>query len=198
MSPIRNNHGAMPLWLKILLGVVAAGILGIIGISVFVFNAVKDMQTTDPAKVAVMVKDIAEISDPLPGTFKWQMGMNMKVMQLVTAESTDKQVVMLMTIPTAEADAQSILDQESSRSKRRFSSNARMLSVDKKGTETVGGLPLCWELGTMEKDGKQSKGFLGVVVNKPKSKTIMVIGLQPTGDYNLPETQQFLAGIKAF
>jgi len=197
MSPIRNNRGAVPLWVKILLGVVVVGILGIVAVCFLLFNTVKDMMAMDPVKVAAMAQDVAVMSDPLPGSFKWKMGMNMKVMELVSAEATDGQVIMLMTLPTADKDAQSMID-GSTEQKKYGASSARMVSVDQKGTQNVGGLPMSWELGTMEKDGKQSKGFIGAVVNKPKSKTVMVIGVQPTGEYNLPETKRFLSGIQSF
>ena len=197
-TPIRNNHGAVPMWVKVVLGVVVVGFLVVVGLCFMAFNAVKDMMATEPAKVAAMSKDIAVISDPLPGGFTWQMGMNMKVMQLVSAQSPDKQVIMLMTIPTAEKDAQAMLDESTTHPKTYGSSTARMVSVDQKGTQNVGGLPMAWELGTLEKDGKQSKGYIGVVVDKPKSKTIMIIGVQPTGEYNLVETKRFLGGIQSF
>jgi len=198
MRPIRNNRGAVPTWVKILLAVLAVGFLGFVAICYIGFNAVKDMMAMDPAKVAAMSKDVAVISDPLPGNFKWKMGMNMKVVEILSAEAADGQVMMLITVPTAEKDAETMMHESTAGSKY-GNQGAKMVSVDEKGTETVGGLSMPWELGTVEaKDGKQSKGFIGAVVIKPKSKTVMVIGVQPKGTYNLPETKQFLKGIQSF
>jgi hypothetical protein len=101
-----------------------------------------------------------------------------------------------MSAASAKEDAQAILDGPTQR--KHFGSSARMVSVAQKGTETVGGLPMFWQLGTLEKDGKTSEGFLGAVVDKSKPKTVLIIGIQPTGTYNLPETKEFLKSIKSF
>ena len=121
-----------------------------------------------------MSKDILTVSDPLPAGFKWALGMNMKVTEVVSAQASDGQVLMIMSLPTAEKDAQAMLAQ-STEHQNLGGSTARTVSVDTKGTQTVGGQPMAWELGTIEKDGKQSKGFIGVVVDKDKKKTVMIV-----------------------
>lgn len=194
-TSIRNNRGAIPTWAKILLGIVLVGIVGIVALSFVLYNTVKDMGTTDPQKIAAMAKDVAVMSDPLPGNFQWKVGMNMKIMQIVSAKAPDGQTITMMTIPTAKKDAGSILHGTGS---EKTSTPAQITSVEQKGTETVGGLPMMWEQGTIIKDGKQSKGFMGVVINKPKSNTVLIIGEQETGEYNWPETKKFLAGIQSF
>jgi len=184
------------MWVKILLAVLVVGFLGIVAIGYLAISVVKDSVATDPAKVAAMSKDVAVISDPLPGSFKWKMAIDLKVMgKMLSAEASDGQTVMLWGIPTAGKDAQSMMNE----SAKYDPDNTKMVSVDEKGTDTVAGQPMSWELGTIEqKKGKQSKIFIGAVVIKPKSKTVIVIGVQPTGAYNLPETKQFLTGIQSF
>jgi hypothetical protein len=194
------------MWVKILVALLVVGLIGLVVIYYLAVAMVKDLISEDPAKVAAKAKDVAVISDPLPGSFKWKRVIDMRAMgDVLTAEAGDGQAIVLTNTLTAEKDAQTMMHDSS-----HYGLGAKMVSVDEKGTDTVGGQPMQWELGTIDqegaaamfnepvKKGKQCKGFIGVVVIKSKSKTVFVIGVQPTGPYNLPETKQFLSGIQSF
>jgi hypothetical protein len=185
----------MPMWGKILLGIVILGFLGVVGLGFAGYMFFKDSFAVDPAKISTMAEDIATIQQPLPAGFKWSMGTDFKVMKMVIATAPDQQSIILLSVPTAEKSAQDLLGDPSLSS----SSGTTMTDIEKSGTTTVAGLPMEYRLGTIQKkDGSTAKGYMGAVVDKSKHKSMLLIGVQPHGEYNLPETEQFLRGITAF
>jgi hypothetical protein len=191
-TTIRNNRGAMPTWAKVLLGLVIVGFLGIVTIGIAIYVYVTQNFVMDPVKVAAMAKNVATFEEPLPGGWKWGMGMDLQVMKMVIAQAPDQQSLILLSVPSADKSAKDLMHDTTITT----NSRTRMTAIEKTGTETVAGLPMEYELGTIEKDGQQSKGFMGAIVDRDKKKSLFVVGVQPEGEYNLPETQQFLKSIK--
>src|SRR5687768_3339550 len=101
------KKGGMPLWAKILIGLVVLGILGGIaafaGLFFFVSNTIKQAQ--DPAAISRTAAKIATFQEPLPAGYKFVAGLDLMGIDTVVVENdSDKQTLTLISYPKKETD----------------------------------------------------------------------------------------------
>lgn len=202
-----QKKSGLPTWAKILIGIVVGGIvigaIAIGGLVWFVGKTVKE--ASDPVAVARTAKTIADFADPLPAGFKYVLALPLAGINFVTIEhESDKQVVTIVSYPKQEtSDAQQLVDrfyQAGIQSGAEKTAGGKLEDVKVRGTETVGGEPMPYLIGTLaDKGGAKFEGFVGCVLPKGKTKTVIVYGMQPAGTgYNVESTKELLRSIKGF
>lgn len=198
----------LPTWAKVLIGMVVfaiiSGIIAVVGLVYFVQDTVKKAQ--DPAVIAKTAREIAEFTEPLPAGYKFALALDMFGVKTVTVEhDSDKQTLIFMTAPPKEdMDANALVTKLFEAGIKApthpEAAGGRFDKEKSRGTETVGGEPMPYIVGTMsDKSGSKFEGLVGAIVSKPKHKTVIVYGIQP-GDqgYNMETTRTLLKTIKGF
>ena len=196
-----TKKGGFPTWAKILIGIVAVGLVAIVGLVivgvVFFQNVAK--QTQNPAAISKVASNIGEFQSPLPPDYKMTMGINLAGMNVLTVQhNPDGQTIMFMSYPKVDGDAQSVIDGMANKSATMPQSATRIEVVNKRGTEMVGGEDMPYIIGVTSERGVKREALVGCIVPKGKEKTLIVVAAQPTGTYNLKETEDFLTTIKSF
>lgn len=191
----------MPKWVKILLGVLAVGIVLIIGATVAVTMFAGDLmkKASDPAEISKTVNSFADIPQ-LPSGFEYQMQMDFSILKFVSIKHGDDMNLILGVIPLeSQADnAEAIMAQLD----KKQVTGSKDFKVVESGNETVGGENLLYKIGTSEdvKSGNRVPTMLGIVTPKGWSKkAVFVFGTQMSGEnYDMASTKQFLGSIKGF
>jgi len=223
---IRNQYG-MALWLKILLGLFATGLLISVVIGIIAFTVVKDAM--DPKKTKETANKICALSDPLPAPFEYgQMNLSMGGLSLALINNTaSKALYILIKSPHKEGDnAQKAIDKVANGETSLPSANGTVTSSDASGSasskntikvEDKGVLDVADNKmyyvkgkatsqkaaaasGASSTAGMEMDTFFGAVDNKDgnTSTFLMVQETDPTKQLTLDEVKTFTGCIKSF
>ncbi len=191
----------MPKWLKILLGILALGIITVVGLGIAGTMFLGDMMKkgSDPVEISKTVNTFATMPSLPPG-FEWVMGMDLSIIKFASAKHGDDLNIIMGTIPleSGAENAEAIMAQL----EQKQVTGSSDFQVGESGNETVGGETLAYKIGTAvdKKSGSRLPSMLGIIT--PKSwgkKAIFIFGTQVTGDkYDMTSTKQFLSAIQGF
>ena len=201
-----EKTGGLPTWAKVLIGLVAGGmvigILAIVGGVWYFGNMMKQAQ--DPTAIAKTARQIAEFPDPLPQGYQYKLALPIAGINTVAIEhDPDKQMIMFVSYPQNDkSDPKKLIDEvyEKGFSPPGQGGGGKIEEVKSRGTELVGGAEMPYIVGSMtDKSGTKIEGMIGCVVSKDKGKTVLIYGMQPgEGAYRLDVTKDLLKTIKTF
>jgi|GEM_PF-625780 len=223
---IRNQHG-MALWLKIILGLFATGLLISVVIGIIAFTVFKD--ATDPKKTKETANKICTLTDPLAAPFEYgKFNVSMGGLSVALINNTASQALyILIKTPHKEGEtAQEAIDKvakgesslpsangtvTSSEASGSASSKNR-LKVESKGEIDVADSKMYYVSGKATSQKAAPKGssvaiegvevdtFFGAVDNKDgKTSTfLMVQETDPAKKLSIDEVKSFTSCIKSF
>jgi hypothetical protein len=95
-----EERKGLPLWAKILIGVVLFVGIGAVAITWIALSAFKDAgkRAADPASTSKLAHEIVDIDEPLPAGWRYAMNVNMgELMRIATLHNADSTVVVNLT-----------------------------------------------------------------------------------------------------
>ncbi|MBS1993932.1 MAG: hypothetical protein JSS83_25650 [Cyanobacteria bacterium SZAS LIN-3] len=226
-SALRNQHG-MALWIKILLGLFATGLLIAIAIGIITFSVVKDAM--DPKKTQETANKICTLVDPLPAPYEYgKMNVNMGgFMFALINNNSSKGLYFLIKSPRKAKDenAQTAIEKvangesalpsasgtvTSSGSSGSASTKAKM-TVEDKGVLDVAGEKMYYVKGKAASTKTATSGdnassssaeldtFFGGVDSKDGTTAtfLMIQEMDPSKHLTLDDVKNFTGCIKAF
>src|SRR5262249_28675916 len=103
---MKRNQRGLAGWVKVLLAVVIVGFIvcaiAVVGIGSLFMNTAKSMM--DPSKIKEVASQIATFPEPLPGDFKYIMGIDVMGVKTVSMQSAQTgQSLTFMTVPQDKA-----------------------------------------------------------------------------------------------
>jgi len=223
---IRNQYG-LALWVKILLGLFATGLLIAVAIGIIAFTVVKDAM--DPKKTKETANKICALADPLPAPFEYgQMNLSMGGLSLALVNNTaSKALYILIKSPHKEGeDAQKAIDKVANGETSLPSANGTVTSTEASGSASSKNTIKVEDKGVLDvADSKmyyvkgkatsqkaatgatsastgpvQMDTFFGAVDNKDgKTSTfLMVQETDPAKQLTMDEVKTFTGCIKSF
>jgi preprotein translocase subunit YajC len=226
-SALRNQYG-MALWIKILLGLFATGLLIAIAIGIITFTVIKDAM--DPKKTQETANKICTLVDPLPAPYAYgQMNVSMGgfMFALINNKSTNGLYFLIKSPRKAkDENAQSAIEKVANGESALPSANGTVTSsgasgsassktkmtVEDKGTLDVAGEKMYYVKGkaastktASSSDGSSSSGadldtFFGGVDGKDGTTAtfLMIQETDPSKHLTLDDVKTFTGCIKAF
>lgn len=190
----------LPLWAKILIGLVVVGIVGFIAVCVGLWVTFKNTLSLNPEEIQRNASQIAVFEQPLPTGYKYSMGINLMGINTVVVEhQPDQQMIFLICYPKAESDPETMVAKISESGVNTGSTSAKIEKIKEKGKEAVAGETMPYVMGTMSDKNGSHEGLFGCIVPKAKQKTILIYAAEPSGKpYDLAVTEGFLKSIKEF
>ena len=220
---LRNQYGKA-MWLKIILGLFAVGLVIAIVVSVVAFNFFKD--AIDPKKTQQVANKIVTMVDPLPPPYEYgRMNVSMGGFSVALITNTDtKALFILMQSPRKDSatGAKKLIDQIATgeatipdargggMSVSGAGAGKNTMQVENKGELDVGGTTVHYVLGKAsssrvhtaaagEAAVKSMDTFFGAADPKDDKITTVIIGQQedPTKHLTMDEVKSFFATIKS-
>ncbi|MBU6453616.1 MAG: hypothetical protein KGS72_17690 [Cyanobacteria bacterium REEB67] len=217
---LRNQHG-LALWLKIVIGLFATGLVIAIAVGIIAFSFVKDAM--DPQKTQAVANKIVTLADPLPAPFEYgRMNISLAGYSVALINNIDsKALYILMRIPQKDAttSAQKLIDAVAKGDSMPTAgaspkgTSATKMQVEKQGELDVADSKMYYVLGKAAKtataaasgtatatSGPAVETFFGAAdpKNAPNTTTLIMVQQQDeTKHLTLEEIQNFLKNIKS-
>jgi hypothetical protein len=194
----------LPAWSKILIGLV---VFALVFWSYFIFrfpDVAHDfaINSTNPAKIAIVAKKIAKFPQPLPEGYEFETGYSLGQDILNVHYKPDGQTITFLSNPYTQEDSKKVLDRVSQQA---IGGRALFMPLEKeksRGELLVGGEKMPYivgEFGSRETTGQIVEGLIGCVSLKKQGKTIIINALPGVGSsYNLKVTTDLLQSIEGF
>lgn len=194
----------MPKWLKILLGVLAVGIIACVGLGIWGVMTFQDYgkKMMDPTQTQKVVASFADIPTLPPG-FEYALNFDLSMLKIKfgTIKHGDDDMIILGTIPMEGSESQESIQAKLEKNSDSVSGTSEF-KEDGKGTETVGGEAFNYKTGTAvdKKSGKPVATMYGVLCPKSMPQTaVFIFGVQTSGNkYDMTNTKQVLSSIQGF
>ncbi|MBY0358000.1 MAG: hypothetical protein K2W82_08365 [Candidatus Obscuribacterales bacterium] len=198
-----SDKNKFPLWAKLLAGfvslIIIAGTIALVALACYANYVAK--QSTDPQHIATIAKSIADFPDKPPAGFTYQLGATIFGAKMLTIlHKPDDTVLMIGCKPLSTEDSDLKAEKVvSDLADKGIPSVADELTIDKKGSEAVGGEEMAYIIGSSaDKDGRAVSGLIGCIKVKKNNKMILIYGLSQAKSYNFEATKTMLSSIKGF
>jgi hypothetical protein len=185
----RSYRGAMPLWLKIVLGVFVLGIVCVIAIVGMLMNYGKNMM--DSGRGATTMQEIAKFEEPLPTGWAYVMNFNLGPMKLVSMANKRNGTV-INFIQTSQGSTES-----PEKMLERAGSHGQM-EQGTAGEQTVGGMKMSYMRGVMKTKTSRKVNAQNGLVQTPSGKTVLIQILESREPFDPTLADPILNRVQSF
>lgn len=160
------------------------------------------INSTNPAKIAVIAKKIAKFPEPLPEGYEYESAYSLGQDILTIRYRPDGQMITIMSGPYMQEDSRTALERIPKQASGGPAMFAPMEREKSRGEIEVAGEKMPYvlgEFGTKETTKEIVEGLIGCLSLKKQGKTI-IINAQPglRTSYNLKVTTDLLQSIQGF
>lgn len=194
-SQVRSE--GLPSWAKILLlFFVAIVLLLLAGSTIAVFWLAKlQKNITDPAAMSATLSQIADFQQPLPASFKMQMGIPLGIVNGVTLEhEPDHQLFTFLKIPSEGHSAQELLNAQAAPGAQAAGS----LTVKFHGSEPVAGESMLYVVEEAKTETGTTEQYLFGVISPKNSNEAILLTARTSGKIDMAQTRELLSTIRGF
>jgi hypothetical protein len=185
----RSYRGAMPLWLKIVLGVFVLGVVCVIALVGVLMNYGKNMM--DSGRGATTMQEIAKFDEPLPAGWAYVMNFNIGPMKLVSMANKHNGTI-INFIETSQGSAES-----PEKMLERAGTHGQMEQATP-GEQTVGGLKMNYVRGVMKTKANRKLNAQNGLVQTPSGKTVLIQILESREPFDPTLADPILNRVQSF
>ena len=191
---MRSQKGQVPGWLKVVLVLLAIGLVGFIAICVIGFNAAKTAM--NPEHASKVAHEIMNVQEPLPQGWKYFMSMPLPGLKNVSFSDASDDIVQIFEFRNPDKKtAEQFMSDRKVAQLQAFTGGAT-----DKGAEMVGGQSMSYARGKAKgTDGGMVALEIGCIAIPGAGKIILIQSSEPKKDAFDPATvKPLLDSIKGF
>jgi hypothetical protein len=185
----RSYRGAMPLWLKIVLGVFVLGVICVIALVSMLMNVGGKM--FDTKNGASTMQEIAKFEEPLPAGWSYVMNMNFGPMKLVALANKHNGTVInfIQSTGASRESPEKLLERAGSHGQ---------IEQATEGDQMVGGLKMHYMRGIMKTKGNRRMNAQNGLISTPSGKTVLVQVLESREPFDPTLADPILNRVESF